>query len=158
MRFKSDVVTAVFSIYFITVVSGAILVASGTTAPWYDTQISLIAYSVYLVTYLIILIAVVVVGARLRPARGPSPSLTVLIGPAIVAAMYLGLASMFLPAGGFLQANFRLNTAALLAMAYSWFGLAFYFAVAVALLLQQNRPALAPQPHAKSVREDFDEF
>lgn len=34
LRIKSDVVTAIFSIYFITVVSGAILVASGTTASW----------------------------------------------------------------------------------------------------------------------------
>ena len=156
MKFKSDVVTAVFSIYFITVVSAAILVASGTTGPWYDAQVSIIAYSLYLVTYLLILIAVVLVGARLRRARGPSPSLTVLIGPAIVAAMYVGLASMLLPAGGFLQANFRLNTAALLAMGYSWFGLAFYFAVAVALLLRQKRPALAPELQANSASEDFD--
>ena len=123
--------------------------ASGTTAPWYDTEVSLITYSVYLVTYLIILIAVAVLGATLRPARGPKPSLTILIGPAIVAALYVGLASMLLPgAGGFLQANFRLNTAAILAMGYSWFGLAFYFAAAVSQVLQQKRGSAAPEPQA----------
>lgn len=140
---RSEVLTAAFVIYFATVVSGAILVASGTTGPWYDAATSFTSYAIFLLAYLVILVAIPILGAVGRRANGDNHPLTVLAGPALVAAACAGVAAIFLPAaGGFLQTNFRLNTATLLSMAYSWAGLVIYFAVAAGLVLRPKRPAI----------------
>lgn len=138
MRINSAFVTAAFALYFVTVVSLAILVASGTSGPWFDGNASVQAYSSFLTTYLLILLAIPFFGAIRRVGKGDQPPLGILIGPAIVAALFLGVASIMLPAaGGFLQTNYRMNTATILALSYSWFGLAFYAAAAFAIVLRR---------------------
>ena len=55
-----------------------------------------------------------------------------LLGPAIVAAMILGLSGMMLPgADGFAQYNHQLNTALILGIGYSWVGVGWYVAATV---------------------------
>jgi hypothetical protein len=144
LKIRSEILSAVFGIYFITVASGAILVASGTTYPWYDGSTSTMSYGIFMVAYVLILSAVVAFSAIVSPTRpGTNVSLSVLIGPVVVAAIYLGIAGICFPAaGGWLQTSFQLNTAVLLAMSYSWFGLAFFFALAVGNVLQQRAEAL----------------
>jgi len=138
----------VFGLYLITIASGSILVASGTTAPWFDTSTSYLVYGVFLVAYLILLVAIAVFGTMQRHVKGANPSLVILAGPALVAAVYVGVAGIMFPAaGGFLQTNFRMNTAALLTLSYSWLGLALYFAAAIGYVFQQTHttPAAAPK-------------
>ncbi len=146
MRLRSDVITAIFGVYFVTVVSGAILVATRTDVAWYDAPTSSADYAIYLFAYLVLLIAIPIFASMQRSAHGRSAPLNILAGPAIVAAVYVGIASMLLPgAGGMLQSNFRLNTAVILSLAYSWIGLALYFAVAVGHVLQE-RPVPSARP------------
>jgi hypothetical protein len=53
-----------------------------------------------------------------------------LFGPALVAALILGLSGMMLPgADGFAQTYHQLNTALILGIAYSWVGVGWYVAV-----------------------------
>ena len=55
-----------------------------------------------------------------------------LMGPALVAAMILGLSGMMLPgADGFAQFNHQLNTALILGIGYSWVGVGWYVAATV---------------------------
>ena len=55
-----------------------------------------------------------------------------LIGPAIVAALILGFSGMMLPgADGFAQTYYKLNTALILGIGYSWVGVGWYVAVTV---------------------------
>lgn len=147
MKLRADVISAIFGVYFVTVVSGSILVASGTSGAWYDAQVSSVAYGFYLVTYLTLLLAISLMAVTLRRGKGPHPSLAVLAGPAIAAALYAGVASILLPGFG---GNYRLNTAALLALAYSWMGVALYFAVSVSHVLQAERVAAEPVVEEKA--------
>ncbi len=55
-----------------------------------------------------------------------------LSGPVAMATAFLGLSAALLPAGdGMLQAFYQLNAALILGLAYSWVGLAAYFAASV---------------------------
>lgn len=66
------------------------------------------------------------VPARMDWVSGPS-SFAAFVGPSIAAAMYVGIAAMLLPGvGGFLEANFVLNTAVILFLSYGWLGLILY--------------------------------
>lgn len=145
---RSDVVSAVFGIYFITVASGSILAASRSPGSWYDAQVSALAFGFYLVTYLALLVAISLVAIVLRRGKGAQPSLAMLAGPAIVAAVCAGVASILLPG----TPNGTLNTAAILALAYSWLGLALYFAAAVGHVLQEERAAAGPPSSAEKGR------
>jgi hypothetical protein len=145
LKLRSEAISALFGLYFITIVSGSILVASGTTGPWFDVSTSFFVYGLFLVTYLILLVAIGLFGSMQRRIKGANPSLVVLAGPAIVAALYVGVASIMFPAaGGFLVTNFRMNTAAILTLSYSWLGLAFYFAAAIGHVFQQRQPLPVP--------------
>ena len=54
------------------------------------------------------------------------------LGPAVVAAVILGISGMMLPGSdGFAQSYFQLNTALILGIGYSWLGIGGYVAAAV---------------------------
>lgn len=109
------------------VISGALLVASTSTGPWYSIEASFWSYSVYLITYLIILIAIPMIAAMRTGGNPHGRSLRALAGPSIIAAIFASVAAVMLPASeGFLQSNFQLNTALILILSYSWIGLAGY--------------------------------
>ncbi len=150
MKLRADVISAIFGIYFVTIASGSILVASGTSGAWYDAGVSSLAYGIYLITYVALLLAISLMAIALRRGKGPHPSLAMLAGPAIVAAVYAGVASILLPGIG---GNYRLNTAAILTLAYSWIGLALYLAAAIGHILQEER-AEAEQSSSTDKREE----
>lgn len=156
LKLRAEAISALFGLYFITVASGAILVASGTPAPWFDPSTSSLVYGLFLVTYLILLVAIAIFGSIQRRTKGANPSLSILAGPAIVAALYIGVAAIMLPAAaGFLQTNFRMNTAAILTLTYSWLGLAFYFAAAIGVVFQQQAASTTPVPKTDILREEL---
>lgn len=71
------------------------------------------------------------VPARMDWIAGPS-SFAAFFGPSIAAAMYVGIAAMLLPGvGGFLEANFVLNTSVILFLSYGWFGLILYALISI---------------------------
>ena len=62
-------------------------------------------------------------------------SLVPLIGPSIVASLYVAIGAMLLPAvDGFLVSNYIVNTTAILFLSYGWFGLILYALASVYLL------------------------
>lgn len=59
-----------------------------------------------------------------------------LTGPGVVAAVILGLSGIMLPGvDGFAQTNFRLSTALILGMSYSWLGVGIYIALTIIALV-----------------------
>jgi hypothetical protein len=55
-----------------------------------------------------------------------------LVGPSIIASVFVALSAMLLPGvGGFLEANYVLNTAAILFVSYGWFFLVLYAVVSI---------------------------
>lgn len=144
---------ALFGIFFLTVASGAALTASRTTSAWFDASISPLAYGVFMIGYLIILIAIALFGAIQQRTAGGSQSLSILAGPALVVALFIGAAGILLPASqGYLQAHYQLNTGVILTMSYSWIGVAFYFAIAVGMVLQQKKEAAPQSPGTQAAR------
>ncbi len=77
----------------------------------------------------------------LETSRDPS-SFIALAGPAIVAIGYLAISAILLPgAGGFLIANYQLNTAVILGLSYGWPGLGLYVLLATYMMLRPSVPS-----------------
>lgn len=145
MRVAAAFISAAFGVYFITILSFAIFAAAATSGPWFGSSASFVSYAVYLVAYLIVLIALPFFGLLLRRGSETGTSLGVLIGPMLVAACFVGAAAIMLPASdGFAQANFRLNTAVILTISYSSIGVALYAVAGFAFLYAQRRGVPLP--------------
>jgi hypothetical protein len=84
-------------------------------------------------------------------APGPA-SYGALVGPSIMASIYVAIGAMLLPAvDGFLVTNFVLNTGAILFLSYGWFGLILY-ALASVYALTRPQP---DRPRSRSREFDF---
>ena len=77
-------------------------------------------------------------------------SFVALAGPSFAAVAFVSLSAMLLPGvGGFLTTNFMINTAAILALSYSWLGLMVY---ALASIYYVLRPPSSPAPRDRADR------
>src|SRR3989449_2108479 len=69
-----------------------------------------------------------VIPSRVEASGAPS-SFIALAGPSLVAVVFVAVSSMLLPGaavGGYLEANYKLDAAAILAISYGWLGLILY--------------------------------
>ena len=140
MKVGPGVLAAVFGTYFVIVLVLAWTTANRTTFAWYGPEASFWSYSMFLLTFLIVLGLAPILGS-VRRAGNPGPSRRALAGPAIVAGIFVTISAAMLPAvgaDGFLQTNYKLNTALILTMAYSWLGLAFYWAASSAVAMRSS--------------------
>ncbi len=70
----------------------------------------------------------------------------VVIGPVSLAILFVAISGMMLPgAEGFLETNFRLNTALILLLAYSWWLLVTWSIFALAALPAETRERTSPR-------------
>ena len=137
MKLGPGLLAGVFGVYFLVVAVGAWLTANGTGGAWFAAEASYWSYAMFLLTFLIVLVLAPILGAIRRGANPSGSPTRALAGPALVAALFAGIAASMLPAsGGFLQANFKLNTALILMMAWSWIGLAFYWAASSSVAMR----------------------
>ncbi len=128
-----------FGAYFVLVAVAASVTANATTAVWYGPEASFWSYAMFLLTFLIVLGLAPILGSVRRAGNPGLPSGRALAGPAVVAAVFVAISAAMLPgAGGFLQTNYKLNTTLILTMAYSWLGLAFYWAASSAVAMRSH--------------------
>src|SRR3989449_2797694 len=79
-----------------------------------------------------------VIPSRVEASGAPS-SFIALAGPSLVAVVFVAVSSMLLPGaavGGYLEANYKLDAAAILAISYGWLGLILYALASVYYVLR----------------------
>jgi hypothetical protein len=75
-----------------------------------------------------------------------------LVGPSILASIFVALSAMLLPGvGGFLEANYVVNTAAILFVSYGWFFLVLY--ALLSIYVMTRLPFVRPMRRDESSRE-----
>ena len=77
----------------------------------------------------------------------PTPtSFMALLGPSVVAVVYVAIAAMLLPGvAGFLEANYTFNTGVILFLSYGWLGLVLYTISSIYLVSSPPRPRMRTQ-------------
>ena len=94
-----------------------------------------------------------VIPSRAEVSGAPS-SFIALAGPSLVAVVFVAVSSMLLPgaaAGGYLEANYKLNAAAILSISYGWLGLILYALASVYYVLRP--PSIRASAKDRAMRQ-----
>src|SRR6058998_620557 len=94
-----------------------------------------------------------VIPSRAEVSGAPS-SFVALAGPSLVAVVFVAVSSMLLPgaaAGGYLEANYKLNAAAILSISYGWLGLILYALASVYYVLRP--PSIRASAKDRAMRQ-----